>query len=247
MIKSLIITVLLSGLLFAEDIYATFTVNADREANLVLSSTGIVNKVYVDVGDTVKQGDLLLELKNRDIFHSVKLARKKIELAELNLKYAKKAYDRFSKVKDFVDAEKYDQYLSSYERAKIELSKAEVNLQYKQAVFAKTKLKAPFSGVISHKYVESGDGVSGAKMATLFTLITPNKQTLEIFIDEKYYKKLKLGQTFTFTLDGSSEKLTAKVTKIHPAIYTKKRAVMLEVETTGIKVGLFGHGYLKVN
>ncbi len=238
---------LLSAAVMAQDIYATFNVKAEREANLVLSSNGIVNKIHVDVGDSVKKGEVLLELDSDDLQTSVTLAKKQIELAEVNLRFAQKAYERYTKVKDVVDEEEFDKYASSYERAKIELSNAKANLAYKRALLEKTRLKAPFTGVIAYKQVELGDGVSSAMMETLFVLITPNSQVLAVMIDEKYWQKVKVGQTFTYSVDGSDKKLTGKVSKVYPAVDATKRAMVVEIPAKGLKVGLFGHGTLKVD
>lgn len=247
MMKLITITVLLTASAIAQDIYATFNVKADKEAQLVLSSTGLVKKINVDVGDRVKKGEILLELDSNDLKTSVTLARKKIELAEVNLRFAKKSYDRYTKVKEVVDEGEFDTYASAYERAKIELSNAKANLVYKQSLLRKTQLRAPFSGVISSKNIELGDGVSSAKMETLFTLITPNKQKLVVQIDEKYWQSVKRGQLFSFSVSGTDKKLTSKIEKIYPSIDPARRAITLEMPTEGLKVGLFGHGTLKVD
>ncbi|MGB5966635.1 MAG: efflux RND transporter periplasmic adaptor subunit [Sulfurimonadaceae bacterium] len=247
MIKTILIAALLSGAAMAQDIYATFNVKADKEANLMLSSNGLVKKINVDVGDSVKKGQVLLELDSDDLKTSVILAHKQIELAEVNLRFAKKAYDRFSQVKDVVDEELFDTYASSYERSKIALANAKANLAYKRALLEKTRLKAPFSGIIASKEVEVGDGVSSAKMETLFTLITPQKLKLVVLVDEKYWQKIKVGQTFTYSVGGTDKKFTTKIAKIYPSIDPEKRAITLEMPTKGLKVGLFGHGSLKVD
>jgi len=247
MIKTVILTTLLVTAGLAQDIYATFNVEAQREANLVLSATGLVKKVHVDVGDHVKKGEVLLELDSDDLKTSVQLAKKKIELAALDLRYAKKAYDRFSKVKEVVDAGEFDKYASAYERAKIDLSNAKANLAYKRSLLEKTRLKAPFSGVIASKEIEVGDGVSAAKMGTLFRLITPEQQKLVVLIDEKYWEKVKLGQRFVYSVDGREEKMESRISKIYPSIDPKRRAITIEMPTKGLKVGLFGQGRLKVD
>jgi RND family efflux transporter MFP subunit len=247
MIKIVIFTALLISSSVAQEIYATFNVKADREANLVLSATGLVKKIHVDVGDSVKKGEILLELDSDDLKTSVTLAKKKIELASVNLRYAKKAYERFSKVKEVVDAGEFDKYASAYERAKIDLSNAKANLAYKRALLDKTRLKAPFSGVIASKDIEIGDGVSAAKMGTLFRLITPDKQKLVVLIDEKYWQKLKVGQSFFYSVDGKKYKMESKISKIYPSIDPKRRAITIEMPTKGLKVGLFGQGKLKVD
>ncbi len=247
MIKTLTLLTLLVTATFAQEIYATFNVKAQKEANLVLSATGLVKKIHVDVGDKVHKGQILLELESNDLRTSVLLAKKKIELSKVNLRFAKKSYDRYAKVKSVVDEGEFDKYASAYERAKIDLSNAKANLAYKQALLDKTRLKAPFSGVIASKNIEVGDGVSAARMGTLFRLITPQKQKLVVLIDEKYWQKVKVGQSFVYNTDGETKMMTSKVAKIYPAIDPKRRAITLELPTKGLKVGLFGHGKLKVD
>ncbi len=247
MMKQLILLGLLATAGLAEEVYATFNVQADKEADLVLSSTGLVQKIYADVGDTVKKGTVLLELDNDDLKTSLLLAQKQIDLAEVNLRFAKKAYERFVQVQDVVDEELFDQYASSYERSKIELANAKANLSYKKALLEKTRLKAPFTGVIASKEIELGDGVSSAKMETLFTLITPETQKLMVTVDEKYWQKLKVGQTFSYVVGGSEQKYQGKIAKIYPSVDDKKRSVTVEVPATALKVGLFGHGTIKVD
>jgi len=247
MIRTLLWTMLLSVTVMAQDIYATFNVQADKTANLVLAASGLIKTVHADVGDKVKKGEVLLELDSDDLKTSVVLAQKKVELSEVNLRFAKKSYERYAKVKEVVDESEFDKYVSAYERAKIELSKAKANLKYKRALLAKTRLRAPFSGTISAKMVEVGDGVSAAMMPTLFTLMTPQKQKLIVLIDEKYWQKVKVGQTFTYSVDGRQKKLTTKVSKIYPSIDPKRRAITLEMPVKGLKVGLFGQGSLKVD
>jgi len=247
MIKTVLISLLLTSAVMAQDVFTTFNVKADKEAKLALTATGIVKKVYVDIGDKVKKGQLLLELDNGDLKTSVSLAQKKIELAEVNLRFAKKSYERYAKVKEVVDEGEFDRYASAYERAKIELAKAKANLSYKRALLAKTRLKAPFSGVIASKNIEVGDGVSAARMGTLFRLITPQKQKMLVLVDEKYWKQLKVGQTFRYHVGGDKTEYTTKISKIYPSIDPKRRAITVEMPTKGLKVGLFGRGVLKVD
>ncbi|MCW8838332.1 MAG: efflux RND transporter periplasmic adaptor subunit [Thiovulaceae bacterium] len=247
MIKILLTTLVLNSLIFAQDIYATFNVEAAKESKLTLSSSGIVKKIYTDIGDKVKKDQLLLELDNEDLKTSILLEKKKIELAKLNLKYSKKAYERIVKIKDVIDEEKYDNAISNYERSQIQLAQAKASLANKEAQLEKTYLRAPYEGVISSKDIELGSGVSSAKMETLFTLITPNEQILKILVDEKYLKKIKVGQIFRYSVDSSDTKREAKVSKIYPSINPKKRSVTLEVLANDLKVGMFGHGYLKVD
>jgi multidrug efflux pump subunit AcrA (membrane-fusion protein) len=127
----------------AQELYATFTVEAKQSANLAFTSSGTVDKVLVDVSSIVKKGDLLAELQNHDL-------KAALHIAETALNFAKKEYDRQLKVKKLVDASKFDSYLFKYENAKAQLI-------YQQALLDKTLLKAPFDGVIYEKSVLASD------------------------------------------------------------------------------------------
>jgi len=58
---------LLSMSIEAKELYVTFTVEAQRSANLAFSSGGIVAKVEVEVNSVVKRGEVLAILQNDDL------------------------------------------------------------------------------------------------------------------------------------------------------------------------------------
>ena len=136
----IILSVLLLALnLQAEEIYATFSVEAKQHADLAFTSSGTVEKVNIEVASAVKKGDILAELNNNDL-------KAALHIAQTSLKYAQRDYQRQTKVKKLVDASKFDSYVFKYESAKAQLA-------YQQALLDKTQLKAPFNGVIYDKSI----------------------------------------------------------------------------------------------
>ena len=226
--KLLIILALLIVSLEAKEIYATFTVHANRSANLAFSASGIVDKVLVDVGDVVKKGATLATLENEDLKASMNITK-------TALKYAKKDYNRRQKVKSIIDQAEFDRYASKYANAKAQLA-------YQQALLDKTILKAPFDGVIYEKSIEAGDAVSGAMIRTVFKIQSKNERKLLLEFDQKYWNDVKVGDKFSYKVDGSDETHKGVISKIYPAIDTQKRKVKAEVKAKGFIVGLFGSG-----
>ncbi|WP_424565590.1 efflux RND transporter periplasmic adaptor subunit [Sulfurimonas sp.] len=151
----------------AAEIYATFSIQAKKSANLAFYSSGIVDKVFVDVSSKVKKGDKLVELQNDDLRASLRMAKAKLKNAEVSLKFAKKDYDRQLLIKDLIDEAKFDKYLFTYESANVALSSAKANLAYQQSLLDRTLIKAPFDGIIFEKTVEVGDVVSGMMLRTV--------------------------------------------------------------------------------
>ena len=233
MMKKLFLTTMLVCVsLQAEEIYATFNVEAVKSANLAFTTSGTVNHVNVAVGSVLKQGDVLASLENSDL-------KAALNIADTALTFTKKDYERQLKVKNLVDAARLDSYTFKYESAK-------AKRMYQQALLDKTILKAPFDGVIYEKLVEVGDVVSGAMIRTVLKIQSIHARKLVLEIDQKYWKRLKIGETFTYTLTGEKRQKSGKITKIYPTSNPKNRKMKAEVFTQDIPVGLFGEGTIEI-
>jgi len=229
--KRIVLSLLLAVMsLRAEEIYATFNVEARRHADLAFTTTGIVGKVYVDIASAVKKDAVLASLENSD-------AKASLEIAKTALRYAKRDYERQLKVKKLVDEAKFDKYVYKYEHAK-----AQVALQ--QALYEKTILKAPFDGVIYEKKVEAGDAVSGAMIRTIFKIQSIKARKLVLDIDQKYWKKVKPGLLFRYHVDGDAHTYTGTIARVYPYADSDNRKLHAEVEVEGFTPGLFGTGYI---
>ena len=217
----------------AEEVYATFSVQADQSANLAFTSSGIVNAISVDVATIVKKDDILAQLQNSDLKAALKIA-------STSLEYAKKEYDRQLKVKHLVDASRLDSYVFKYENAKAQMD-------YQQALLDKTILKAPFDGVIYEKSVELGDAVSGAMIRTIFKIQSLNKRKLILEFDQKYWKTIKVGQSFKYSIDGDTKVYLGEISNVYPFANTANRKIIAEVKAKDFTPGLFGEGYIIID
>lgn len=162
-----------------------------------------------------------------------------MDIAQTRLKYAKKEYNRQVKVKRLLEASKFDNFANKYESAKAQLA-------LQQSMFDKSILKAPFDGVIYERLVEVGDAVSGALLRTILKIQSTHKRKLVIDIDQKYWRVLKIGANFRYTLDGDTQEYRGKISKIYPIANSQNRKIRAEVETSDFMVGLFGEGYIEI-
>ena len=176
---------------YAEQVYSTFDVEAKQHSDLTLTTTGVIMHVTVDIGDHVKQGDVLVTLENNDLKLAVDLAKADLELADVNHRFAQKTYERYLKVKDVIDDDQFEQYQLTYEKSITSLNASKANLAFKQALFEKSILKAPFDGVVAKRHKEIGDGVSGAMIEPVITLVSYPDVKLILSFDEKYWQKVK--------------------------------------------------------
>lgn len=228
--KILILTLFLFQALFAEEIYATFDVVSEKKSELGLSVSGIISTLNVNVGDKVKKGDLLLSLNNSQ-------EKVEYETARKNAEHSAKIYERYAKISDVIDKEKMENYL--YDRDITQLT-----AQNKEIVLRKTELRAPYDLVVSKKNIDLGSIVL-ASQTKLIDVIALDDVKLVLKFDEKYWQKLKIGQLFTYKVDGSDKIYEGKITKIYPTILNETREMQAEVKTKDLMPGLFGNGTIK--
>ncbi|UFH58503.1 efflux RND transporter periplasmic adaptor subunit [Sulfurovum mangrovi] len=222
--------IMMATAIYAEEVYATFQVKAEKSAELAFISSGVVEKVHIDVGSVVKKGEVLATLENSDL-------KAMLESAEVAKKYAQKDFERQRKVKQVINQAQYDQYAFKYENAKAQAD-------YQKALYEKTILTAPFDGVIFEKIVEEGDAVSGGLIRTILKIQSLHERKLILAFDQKYHAEVKVGDLFQYKIDGEENSYEGKITKIYPALNTDKRKVIAEVEAKDLMVGLFGEGMI---
>lgn len=228
-IKACVVGLLLLTMAYAEEVYAIFNAQAIKDANLSLGSSGIVTEIYVDVGSEVKAGDVLLTLFNKDQSAQVDSIRQ-------TYLFNKKQYERYQRSGGAVDKNTLNRYYADYKRY-------EADLAYQEALLSKTILRAPFDGVIAAKNIELGDGV-GANSTELFRLISKEVKIVLEF-DFKYISKVKVGDTFEYSVDGIESKQVAVINKIYPTASESNRKVKAEALVQNIVPGTFGDGYIK--
>jgi len=231
----------------ADSIYADFSVEATKNANLALTSGGIIDILYADTTEIVKKGDKLAVLKNSDLKAALKVAKANVKNAEVSLKFAKKEYERQEKIKNLINQEKFDRYTLAYESAKVALEQAKANALYKKTLLDKTTLYAPFDGIILSKNAEVGDAVSGVSLKTIFKIQSLHKRKLILKFDQKYWKDVKVGDIYKYKIDGDTKEYVGSISKIYPYANASNRKIEAEVKAKDFIVGLFGDGYIISN
>ena len=228
--KLLLLITILTLNTYAQKIYTTFDIEAEKTANLAFSSGGTVSKVMTDISMLVKKGDILAELNHDDL-------TARLDIAKVALSHAKNDYERQNIAKHAIQQSKLDLYKFKYDSAKAQVA-------YIQTLLNKSTLKAPFDGIITAKMIDVGDVVSAAMIRTAFQIQSQRKRKLIIKFDQKYWKSVQTGNAFSYTIDGDDKEYHGVITKIHPKTNSKSRKMIAEVYAEDLIVGLFGTGYI---
>ncbi|MBM3307253.1 MAG: efflux RND transporter periplasmic adaptor subunit [Candidatus Eisenbacteria bacterium] len=131
------------------------TVKPWRKVLLGAQIPGRVEKLHVDVGDRVTEGDLLVELGGEQLTE----ARARFAAIESDHERMKVLADRGA-----ISEQAFEQSEAAYKAAK-----AGYDL-----VTGSARLRAPFSGIVSARYLDEGE------VFTLMSMMTPSPAVLEI-------------------------------------------------------------------
>ena len=165
--------------------------------NVAPSLTGKIEHIFVEVGDRVKAGDMLVRMdQNQYLTSKIQLANLEIEMGRLEALLETGS----------VSQQTYDQTKVSYDQLKQNLSFLETN----------TYVKAPFEGVIAAKTYEDGELYGGQPIVVLTQV---NKLKALVAIPEKYYPLVKEGMKLTVKSDiYPSETFPATIEVVYPTI-----------------------------
>jgi RND family efflux transporter MFP subunit len=218
----------------ARTIDYTSTIQAYEEVNLAPSTPGRVDKIYVEVGDRVQKGQNLF-LMDRTQYYA-----NKIQLANLEKDLAR--LDTLLKVGS-VREQLYDQTKAQYEVMKTNVEFMEEN----------TLLEAPFTGIITGRYLEEGELYSGAPgmsgKAAVVTLMQINPVKIIVSISEQYFPLIKNGMKVRLTADVYPDKtFEGTIFRVHPTIDAMSRSFRAEVRINNgselLRPGMFARAYI---
>ena len=230
--------------LCAQDkIYASFDVAATKDAQLALKAVGIVKTVNIEIGSAVKRGDVLLELENESEKLAVKLAQNDLESAQTAKAHAKSVLDKFKLVQSVSSKQAFENAEFDFKNAALAENRAHLALNLAQKRLEDTRLLAPFSGTISGKSIEVGEGVGGVAQKLMSIFSYPDVK-LKLSFDEKFKDRVKIGSEFIYKLDGQNEERRGEISLIYPTIDTKNGKIYAEVQARNLTPGLFGEGYI---
>jgi RND family efflux transporter MFP subunit len=220
----------------------------EHQVDLTAQRDGLVQKIYVDAPARVKAGALLAELDGRQIQANLAAARAKTRSVEADLKnweaeaevlkadYGRQknlfalgltSQEQLEHAKYKAESDQWDikRVAETLNTAKEEEHSLELELE-------KTKVTAPFSGLIARRYVREGQNVT--KGERLFWVTAEAPLLMRFTLPEKYFGKMRDGQQVEVTsADVPGEKHLARVKQVSPVVDPSSGTFEVLVELTG--------------
>jgi RND family efflux transporter MFP subunit len=193
---------------------ASGKIEAENSADLSTRMMGYVTKVYVQIGQQVKAGQLLVSINNSDLLAKKAQVDASILQATAGYNNAKKDYDRFVALfkQQSASQKELDDMTARYEMAKAGLEGARQMRNEVMAQFNYSNITAPFSGVVTNTFVKEGDMANPGM--PLVSVEGASKLQVTAMISEGDITSIKKGMPVTVLVKSSNEKLTGKVNEV---------------------------------
>ncbi len=205
--------------------------SAFKETSIAAELEGKVGTVGFNIGDEVSKGQVLATINN-EVYKS------QLELARYTLDKAEKDMQRNEQL---IKADGIT--MQQFEDAKENLINAQANVVSAQKQYDDSFIKAPFSGVITRRYIENGAYLSqGAKV---FDMVTISKVKLQAMVTAEQLIQIQKGGQVNVFIDIYPEScFKGMVTAINAkADESGKYEVEISVDNSSeknIKPGMFG-------
>jgi len=230
-------------------VFASGTIAAKQTSHIGPLVEGVIEKIFVKVGDRVKSGDALFQTRQVDYIRSLEEAKSAMDLANILGVQANRNYDRARELagQGNISQARLDDIETSNQVAIAKIQQAKVALEIAEQRLADTVVQAPFNGTITGRNVDEGvylsnrfsmGGGSAVVRIQEIEIVAAIVQT-----PEKNLNLLSANQPATVTIQGHDEVYGSYVYVLNDLVNPQTRTVELRLpiknEDYKIKPGQF--------
>jgi membrane fusion protein (multidrug efflux system) len=200
------------------------------DATIAAEVDGKVVGIRFDLGDRVRQGEVLARINPDEFRYRMQQAEAQREQADANLRRV----EQLAK-SEMVAAQQLDD-------ARSQASQARAMADLARKKFSDTELRAPFAGAVARKLVTAGEYVKVGQPLFEIVSLDPLKMTGEV--PERFLPQVHAGDAVEAHVDAFRGRgFEGKVSRISPAVNPQSRSFTIEARIANreglLKPGLF--------
>jgi HlyD family secretion protein len=215
----------------ARTVNATGTLAARREIPVgVVGEGGRVLQVYADAGDWVSQGDILVSVDRSVQSQQAAALEAQIGVTRADLQLAQNELDRAVQLvsRGFISKADVDRKTATRDATRARVNVANAQLAETRARNARLDIRAPVSGYVLERKVETGQTVS-AGSGILFRIAKDGQLELQAKLSEDDLAQVDVGIPATVTPVGTDRVFSGNIWQISPMIDSQSRQGMARV------------------
>jgi len=223
------------------------TLQARRVATMRAEVQGAVLEMAVEQGQKVKKGQLLARIQDVSQQDQLLSARTAVRVARNALRVARAEEQRNRQLVSagVITRRDYERTQLARAQAEAQLAEAKSRLVLAREQVGRTRIVAPFAGVVSERHASAGDIIQPG--TPLYTVVDPTSLRLEASVPAAQLSVLKPGTGVDFTVNGYGDRsFQGRIERINPAVDPATGQVRLYVTLPNTQqallTGLFAEG-----
>ena len=220
---------------------------AKSEAVTSAQVEGQVEQTLVDFGTRVEKGQELARIDTASYEALANQSAANLAKAKANALNAQQSLKRVTELQQskISSASEFDGAMAQDAQARAEVKSAEAALVIAQLNLDRSRVKAPFTGMIAERIATMGDFLKVG--AALYRLVDDGELKYIVQAPERYAGEIKLGQTVRFSVDAwPGQNFEGSVYLISPAVSVTTRAFNVGALVTNtdrkLKANTFARG-----
>ncbi len=220
----------------------------EHQLDVLAQREGVIAELRSEAGAHVHTGDLLAQLDDRQLTADLEAARAKTRSIEADLrnweaetKVTQADYERAQKMwdaqiltKEQLEHAKFKAESDTWDVRRVRelLTNASQSERSLELELDKTRIRAPFSGVVARRYVRQGQQV--AKGDRLFWVTAEGPLGMRFTLPEKFIGRVHKGEELPLmTPDLPDQKFMVRVVQVSPVVDPASSTIEVTVELEG--------------
>lgn len=234
-------------LTMTQDLPVSGTLKAVNSAMVKARVAGELMDFTLREGDRVQQGQVVARIDPTEYLARQRQAQRQVDAALAQVEVAQKQFDNNKALVDqgFISKTALDTSLFNLNGAKATHLAAVAAFDVARKSVDDTSLKAPLSGLIAQRLAQPGERV--ALDARIVEIVDLNQLEVEAAVPPADAAQVRIGQSASLTLEGSTTSVKARVLRINPSAQAGSRSVLMYLGVQAhpdLRQGLFVQGQL---
>ncbi len=230
-----------------EPIQATGEIIADKSTEITPRVDGVIDEIYVHVGDKVSRGDPLFMTRQTKYKNRLNELEQAVALAEAELAQAIRELkrNRALRERDVVSQGRLDAVSARYNVAKARLGIAQANQIQARQNLDDTIVKAPYGGVVTGRFFDEGKMVGRTALtgSPIVEIIKIDTVEVIVRIPALHLARLGANTKAKIEISGRAQPIESVIHVINDKVDARTRSVevrlRLENKDLSLKPGMF--------
>lgn len=223
-----------------------------QETPIYARTNGYVKRWKVDIGDKVREGELLAEVETPEVDRELKQAVANVAQVKAHLELDRTTAERWQALlgRKAVSQQEVDEKLGAYAARKADYDAVQANVQRLEEMKLFQRVLAPFSGIITARNVEVGQLINGGSNDPnrwMYKLAKTGTLRLYVNVPQNATRLITPQMTVDVILQEYPGKaFPGKVARTAGALDAQSKTLLTEVQVPNEKSELLAGMYAQV-